>query len=122
MVRDMLEFVDMHETNNLPINNTSPFVNDARAIRLMSAHKAKGLEFEAVFVINCQEDVWADTGGGRDIALPSNLPISPAGDTLDDQLRLFYVALTRAQRLLYLTSSHLAQRGNESSKLAFLTP
>lgn len=122
MVRDMLEFVDMHETNNLPINNTSPFVNDAHAVQLMSAHKAKGLEFETVFVINCQEDVWADTGGGRGIALPSNLPISPAGDTLDDQLRLFYVALTRAKRLLYLTSYHIDQRGKESIKLGFLAP
>ena len=122
MTRDMLEFVDMHEVNNLPINNTSPFVNDAHAVQLMSAHKAKGLEFEAVFVINCQEDVWADTGGGRDIALPSNLPISPAGDTLDDQLRLFYVALTRAKRLLYLTSYHIDQRGKESAKLGFLAP
>ena len=122
MAKDMLEFVDTHEANNLPINNTSPFVNDAHAVQLMSAHKAKGLEFEAVFVINCQEDVWAGSGGGRDIALPSNLPISPAGDTLDDQLRLFYVALTRAKRLLYLTSYHTDQRGKESAKLGFLAP
>ncbi|HEY4492595.1 MAG TPA: ATP-dependent helicase, partial [Acidobacteriota bacterium] len=122
MVRDMLAFVDMHEKNNAQINNTSPFVNDANAIQLMSAHKAKGLEFETVFVINCQEDVWADAGRGRNVPLPANLPISPAGDTLDDQLRLFYVAITRAKRMLYLTSYHLDQRGKESSKLGFLAP
>ena len=121
-VRDILTFVDMHEKNNLTINNTSPFVNDMNAVQLMTAHKAKGLEFETVFVINCQEDVWADSGRDRNLSLPSNVPISPSRDTLDDQLRLFYVALTRAKSTLYLTSYHLDQRGKESSKLGFLTP
>lgn len=122
-VHDAVAFVDMHVANALPIGNSSPFMNARDAVQLTSAHKAKGLEFEAVFVINCQEDIWADTRGSRGrFPLPSNLPIAPAGDTLDDQLRLFYVAITRAKRLLYLTSYRADYKGKESSRLGFIAP
>ncbi len=121
--RDMIAFFDRHAANNLAINNTSPFVNADDAVHFMSAHKAKGLEFEAVFVIDCQESVWAKNSRGRGaIPLPSNLPISPAGDAPDDYLRLFYVALTRAKRLLYLTSYRTDAKGKESVRLGFLAP
>ena len=120
---DMIAFFDRHVANNLAINNTSPFVNADDAVHFMSAHKAKGLEFEAVFVINCQESVWAKNSRGRgSIPLPANLPISPAGDVPDDHLRLFYVALTRAKRVLYLTSYRTDAKGKESIRLGFLAP
>lgn len=122
-IRDMIQFFDRHVANNLTINNTSPFVNADDAVHFMSAHKAKGLEFEAVFVINCQESIWANNSKGRGtIPLPSNLPISPAGDAPDDYLRLFYVALTRAKNILYLTSYRSDAKGKESIRLGFLTP
>lgn len=121
-VRDMIAFVDMHVINNLPINNVSQFANDGDAVQLMTAHKAKGLQFEAVFIVNCEHDVWADSGSNRDIPLPANLPIGPAGEDRDDQLRLFYVAMTRAKRLLYLTSSRRDPRGKQVDRLGFLAP
>jgi DNA helicase-2/ATP-dependent DNA helicase PcrA len=122
LAADMLAFVDMHEKNNLAINNVSQFTNDKDAVQFMTAHKAKGLEFEGVFIINCEEGIWADTRGGRDMPLPSNLPIGPAGDTMDDKLRLFYVAMTRAKKLLYFTSSRRDFRGKPIDRLGFLAP
>ena len=123
LTADMLAFVDTHIKNNLAINNLSPFVNAEDAVQLMTAHKAKGLEFEAVFVINCQESVWGDTvRGHNNLSLPMNLPISPAGDNPDDRLRLFYVAITRAKRLLYLVSYKTDQKGKESARLGFIAP
>ncbi len=119
---DAISFVDMHVSNKLPIGNFSPFMNAQDAVQLMSAHKAKGLEFEAVFVINCQEDVWASGRSRGQFPLPLNLPIAPAGDTLDDQIRLFYVAITRARRLLYLTSYRFDYKGKESARLGFVAP
>jgi DNA helicase-2/ATP-dependent DNA helicase PcrA len=119
---DMLIFVDTHIKNNLPINNVSQFTNGNDAVQFMTAHKAKGLEFEAVFVLNCENDVWVGKGKNRDMSLPTNLPIGPAGDDRDDQLRLFYVAITRAQRLLYFTSSKSDSRGKSVDQLEFLAP
>ncbi len=117
---DMIEFVKMHEANGMTINTVNVFANADNAVQLMSAHKSKGLEFGAVFVINCEERVWAKARGGIRVPLPSNLPIAPARDDRDDHMRLFYVALTRAKRLLYLTSAATNEKGKEVDGLSFL--
>ncbi len=118
---DLVEFIDIHEKNNLPITDQSPFVASTDAVHLLTAHKAKGLEFEVVFVVNCQDEIWARAPFASLLPFPSNLPIVPAGDTLDDQLRLFYVALTRAKKWLYLTAYERTESGKESMPLRFLT-
>ncbi|MES3006057.1 MAG: ATP-dependent DNA helicase [Patescibacteria group bacterium] len=122
LLRDLVHFVDLHEKNDIPLNDKSPFGSINSSVYLLSAHKAKGLEFETVFVLSCQDDVWAGRGLGKKISFPLNLPIDPAGDDQDDQLRLFYVALTRAKRYLYLTSYEVRDDGEPSSLLRFLLP
>jgi DNA helicase-2/ATP-dependent DNA helicase PcrA len=119
-MRDLVDFVDLHEKNDIPLNDQSPFAKLEGAVNFLTAHKAKGLEFKTVFVLSCQDDIWAGRGGGSKLVLPSNLPIEPAGDTEDDQLRLFYVAITRAKRFLYLTSYMTEEGGKEAQKLRFL--
>lgn len=119
-LKDLVEFVDLYEKNNIALNDQSPFSKLSGAVNLLTAHKAKGLEFESVFILSCQEEVWAGRPVSGRLSLPSNLPIKPAGDTEDDQLRLFYVALTRAKRYLYLTSYLQNEDGENSDKLRFL--
>lgn len=65
---------------------------DRRADRvtLMSLHAAKGLEFPVVFIAGCEEGVLPYTPANRDV-------------DLDEERRLFYVGMTRAQRRLILT-------------------
>ncbi len=121
-VEDLLVFLELHEKNNLPVIDSSPFVNAHNSVSLMTVHKAKGQEFDTVFVINCQEQVWTKGGKGSNLPLPMNLPIAPAGDTEDDHLRLFYVAVTRAKNDLYLTSHEFTNNGKESSLLQFVIP
>jgi DNA helicase-2/ATP-dependent DNA helicase PcrA len=120
-ISDLVDFVDIHEKNGIALNDQSPFANATDAVNLLSSHKAKGLEFDTVFVLSCTDDVWAGRGVSNKITLPANMPIEPAGDTEDDQLRLFYVALTRAKRNLYLTSYKVKDDGKESMTLRFLT-
>jgi DNA helicase-2/ATP-dependent DNA helicase PcrA len=117
---DLVSYVEGHEKNGLMITDSSPFVNASQAVQLMTAHKAKGQEFERVFVLSCQNDVWAGKGVANILSFPLNLPIAPSGDSLDDQLRLFYVALTRAKRYLVLTSYSAEDSGKESLPLQFL--
>ncbi len=119
-VADLVRFVDMYEKNGLSLNDESPFVTARSAVNLMSAHKSKGLEFDTVFVLSCQDDVWASRGMPDKIPFPINLPVRPAGDAEDDQLRLFYVALTRAKECLYLTAHEVKEGGKKASKLRFL--
>lgn len=120
LLKDLVEFVDLHVNHKMRLNDKSPFASATNAVSLLTAHKAKGLEFETVFILSCQDDVWAGRNRGTKIKFPVNLPINPASDSLDDQLRLFYVALTRAKRNLYLSSYEVKDDGKTSPELRFL--
>ncbi len=69
-----------------------PGGDSARGVNLLTLHRAKGLEFEAVFVPRLQER-----------ELPSRQARTDA--EIDEERRLFYVALTRAKRVLWVTWS-----------------
>ena len=63
----------------------------AEKINLLTMHAAKGLEFEVVFIVGLEDEV-----------LPYHPPNKEPADALEER-RLFFVALTRAKKLLYLT-------------------
>jgi ATP-dependent DNA helicase UvrD/PcrA len=64
----------------------------ARGVNLLTLHRAKGLEFEAVFIPRLQEK-----------ELPSKQARTP--DEIAEERRLLYVGMTRAKRVLWLTWS-----------------
>ena len=119
-IADLVSYVDTHEKNGLLVTDNSPYISALSAVSLLSAHKAKGLEFKAVFVLACQDSVWMSRGRGNKLAMPLNLPIAPAGDVFDDKLRLFFVALTRAKELLYITAATSGDDGGAELPLQFI--
>jgi DNA helicase-2/ATP-dependent DNA helicase PcrA len=120
-IADLVEFADIHERNGIALSDTTPFASAEKAVHLMTAHKAKGLEFDTVFVASCQEDVWAGRGYPNKLPFPMNLPIERE-EGGDDRLRLFYVALTRAKSRLFVTAYRQDDAGKASLKLGFVTP
>lgn len=93
-------------------------------IRLMTAHRSKGLEFEHVYIIHAQSGKWGN------IRRPELLPLLPAiyhliedkakkdvidfvPDKNDDERRLFYVALTRAKESVTLSYAQYTDDGKE---------
>jgi len=72
--------------------------NDEEYISLMTIHMSKGLEFPVVFIVGVEEDLF-----------PSQMMISSRED-LEEERRLFYVAITRAMKKLYLTYSNTRYR------------
>ncbi len=76
------------------------------AIRVMTIHAAKGLEFACVFVVNLVEQRFPTRERKEQIEIPQELvkEILPEGDVhLMEERRLFYVAATRAKQYLYFT-------------------
>ena len=71
-------------------------------VRLLTAHKSKGLEYEHVFIINLIDKVWGNKKNRKQFNLPTG---SSKGDN-DDERRLLYVALTRAKRSCTISYSH----------------
>lgn len=119
---DFVGFIDLHEKTHTVVVDAADHTEDGQAIQLMTAHKSKGLEYDVVFVLSCQEEIWGNSARNRSssIRFPLNLPIEPAGQTDDDCLRLFYVAMTRARTHLYLTCYQNDANGRESMPVSFL--
>ncbi|MGB2232562.1 MAG: ATP-dependent helicase [Flavobacteriaceae bacterium] len=65
--------------------------NDAEKVSLMTIHLAKGLEFPYVYIVGMEEDLF-----------PSAMSMNTRSE-LEEERRLFYVALTRAEKQAYLT-------------------
>jgi DNA helicase II / ATP-dependent DNA helicase PcrA len=81
---------------------------DARAVRVLTVHKAKGLEFPVVFLVNLVQEKFPSRRRREALELPVELikDTLPTGDFhLQEERRLFYVGMTRARRELYLASA-----------------
>ena len=76
-------------------------MEDKNCISLMTVHSSKGLEFPVVFVSGLEEDIF---------------PLAPKFNSdakVEEERRLFYVALTRAQKLVYVTYARSRYRFGE---------
>jgi DNA helicase-2/ATP-dependent DNA helicase PcrA len=119
----LIAFVDMYEAAEERLLNTSPYNQQADAVQLMTVFKAKGLEFEHVFLPGMQDDVWGSSsrGNSNKLTLPPNLsPIRHAGATNDERLRILFVAVTRAKFGLHMTSFAKTYSGKQTKHLKFL--
>jgi DNA helicase-2/ATP-dependent DNA helicase PcrA len=67
------------------------------AVQLMTVHSAKGLEFDCVFITGLEEGIFPHENSTR--------AITAAGDGVEEERRLMYVAITRARQRLYLSFS-----------------
>lgn len=122
-LHDLIRFVEMYEAAEERLLNTSPYNQQADAIQLMTVFKAKGLEFEHVFLPSCQDEVWGSSsrGNSNKLTLPANLsPIRHAGANDDERLRILFVAITRAKFGLHLTSFARTFTGKNTKFLKYL--
>jgi DNA helicase-2/ATP-dependent DNA helicase PcrA len=99
-------FKDVHEflsqlalISNVDAEAAPNQTRDKEAVNLSTVHQAKGLEFHTVFVI------WLTDG-----MFPSSRSLDTR-DALEEERRLFYVAITRARDELYLTLPHMRLSG-----------
>jgi len=68
------------------------------AVKLMTIHASKGLEFDYVFITGLEEDLFPHQPVGKDEKTP---------EEMEEERRLFYVALTRARKKLFLTYTEM---------------
>src|SRR6266852_1513241 len=81
---------------------------DTPAVPVLTVHKAKGLEWPIVFLVNCVQNKFPSVRRADAIEMPPGLikDTLPTGDFhLQEERRLFYVGMTRAKEALYLTSA-----------------
>lgn len=119
---DFCDYVDMYRRLGLRMPIEDEFRPELSCVSLMTAHKAKGLEFGAVFIIDANNNVWGSSarGGIQSLSFPENLPIRPSGDTDDERLRLLYVAMTRAKDQLFISFPHTDINGKKVELVEYL--
>ncbi len=121
---DFLEFINLYERADVGLLDTHPISQGKNSVQLMTAYKAKGLEFDHVFILQAHDDIWGSSsrGRGNKISLPLNLShirYASVGD--DERLRLFFVALTRARHSLYISSHRVSDSGKPTTSLKYLS-
>jgi len=92
-IRSFLEYTDSF---------SEQMSNDREGVALMTIHKAKGLEFPAVFVIGLVEGITPTKKGD-----------------LEEERRIVFVAISRAMRILYISYSH-TYMGQAAKKSLFI--
>lgn len=90
------------ELENLIVNRTNK-----KRIPIITVHQSKGLEFDTVFICGLQEGVF-----------PSYMSIK--SNNIEEEMRTFYVALTRAKKYLYFTYHLYEDYGRENKISRFI--
>src|SRR6185503_4527222 len=102
---------------------TQPWQVGENAVRVLTAHKAKGLEFEHVFLLRVCDKHWGNNPTPVRLTLPLGLvkrdPVL-GGENNEDERRLFYVAITRARQSVTLSFARHNEVGRPTVPSLFL--
>jgi RecB family exonuclease len=136
-------FLDHVLGQELPGDSLAPTADRGAAVRILTAHAAKGLEWDVVVVAGVQEGLWPDLrlrgtvmGAERLVEFAAGRTGTPGGPTdpqadsfslsatvashtatlLDEERRLFYVAATRARTKLLVTAVHSGDGEDQPSR------
>lgn len=106
---NIIDFIDYIELMiEAGENPAQAEIEDIDTINLLTVHASKGLEFPVVFMVNLVSDRFPTRDKSDPIKIPDELiqESLPTGDEhIQEERRLFYVGMTRAQKYLYLTLS-----------------
>lgn len=117
----VLEHLKLLQDNNLALKEHE-LQTQKDAVRLMTAHKSKGLEFEQVFIIKCVDKTWGNPRKIQILKLPDGLlkKDTQAHQINEDERRLFYVAMTRAKKQVTLSYSNKNEQDRDQVPSLFL--
>jgi DNA helicase II / ATP-dependent DNA helicase PcrA len=120
-LRQLINIIDLmqHEKLLLPVIQVSG--ND-KGINLMTAHGSKGLEFEYVFFVGCNASNWEKKRKpAANFSMPDTMFNTLGKQSDEEELRrLFYVALTRAEKHLYISYSKYKNDGKPLEPSMFI--
>lgn len=120
--REMLNFLQ-NIAQNYELDSVD-YISKVDAVNVSTIHKVKGLEYPVVFVVDLVNQRFPLKKGQYSGILPKELMEDAIargayGNRMEDEARLFYTAITRAECLLYLTGSeiHVGLKNNKKQSV-----
>ncbi len=103
----------------------TPSIAKSSGVLLMTAHSAKGLEFDHVFLVGAADGHWGGRVTRDAITLPDLIKLETTGESkeeagTEDERRLFYVAMTRARKGLTISYATIRQDGKPALPSQFI--
>ncbi len=124
LLERFIEYLDMLALHNVSIRKSGARHTVSR-VRCMTAHKAKGLEFEYVYIIGARDGHWGNRRNSDKLPLvPRTFSLfgrDVGGNDIDDERRLFYVALTRAKKEIAVSYARTDETGREKLPSQFIS-
>ncbi|MEO6813312.1 MAG: ATP-dependent DNA helicase [Ginsengibacter sp.] len=120
-LKELVSLIELMEKEKLPL----PMVQvsgSEKGVNLLTAHGSKGLEFEHVFITGVNAYLWEKKKKQSEgYKFPDTLYSSlPSGNADEELRRLFYVALTRAERNLQISFIKFKSDGKEAEHSMFV--
>ena len=120
-IYSLVDWIDlMMELGDSPLVQEIDFKN-VNAVNILTIHSSKGLEFPVVFMVNLVSDRFPTRERKEKIPLNDHLikEIVPVGDHhLQEERRLFYVGMTRARDMLFMTAAKYYADGKREKKIS----
>ncbi|MBC8045350.1 MAG: ATP-dependent helicase [Fimbriimonadaceae bacterium] len=114
---ETLHQMEIHSLQ-LPLNKN---ISNEHGVNFITAHSAKGLEFESVFMLGSTKDKWERARSNNfNYGLPDTLTNTKDATGIESLRRLFFVAMTRAKQNLHISFSKTKEDGKEAEHTQFI--
>lgn len=114
---DFVADLALYEEYGIEIEPDTQPKERQNAVHLVTAHRSKGLEYEYVYIIHARDAHWGNRAQRDKLPLATLVATTPESD-IDDERRLFYVALTRAKRYVSVSYGIASSTRTKESGIA----
>lgn len=113
---EILDRIQLHQDLQIPVR-PDEMPSDRHSVHILTAHSAKGREFDVVFIPGLEDRKWGNPWSQNNIPLPHLF--QDQHDENEDERRLFFVATTRARKHLFLSYAKTDFSGKEKNPSQF---
>ena len=120
-LKEFLRMVDkmLYSNVQIPIQKIT---HNAEGVHFLTGHSSKGLEFEYVFILNATQQNWIKSRRNTNqYSIPPNITLASRESDVEDDRRLFYVAMTRAKSHLNISFATRNDKDKDVEAASFIS-